>query len=85
MLWGLAHPYNQIEWFFGPLSDKAPIGNSTTDPRFINTAGNLVPGVVNGVEAVPEMRQADAATDSKPGRNVLTSPVARSSGTTSSG
>ena len=72
VLWGLAHPYNQIEWFFGPLTDKPPIGRSTTDPRFLNTAGELVPGVVNGVEAVPGTAPGGCGNKLKPGRNVLT-------------
>jgi len=53
VLYGLAFPYNQTEWFFAPLRHGPQISDSATQLRTLNSAGELGAGALQGtVEAL---------------------------------
>ncbi|MEI8082156.1 MAG: hypothetical protein WCI74_09965 [Actinomycetes bacterium] len=49
ILYGMAHPYEGIDWFFAPLADKPPVSDVMTNPRFLDRLGRLVPSTIIGV------------------------------------
>ncbi|MGV1036354.1 MAG: hypothetical protein ACOYD0_04925 [Candidatus Nanopelagicales bacterium] len=56
VLFPLAYPYNQTDWFFAPLRDRPAFSTSTDNLRILDVNGDLRPGVVHGVNGAARVK-----------------------------
>lgn len=58
VLYGLATPYNQIDWLLAPLPEKPEISGQTNNLRILNERGALTPATIDGPDALPGPKPA---------------------------
>ncbi|MFZ2383427.1 MAG: hypothetical protein WAV88_06840, partial [Candidatus Nanopelagicales bacterium] len=56
VLFPVAYPYNQTDWFFAPLRDRPAFSTTTDNLRVLDVNGNLRPGAVQGVKGAAKVK-----------------------------